>query len=111
MDMDSQEDLKQNLSNGEEAPCEPTPIHIWCPTASVDIALQLGYLFLEVGGRICTLATLNHFILQKAKKTENPLRGSTSCAAALRRAAHQMTGLGQSLRGPPFADGRRKSMG
>ena len=33
-----------------------------------------------------------------AKKTENPLCGSTSCAAALCRAAHQITGLGQSLR-------------
>ena len=35
-----------------------------------------------------------------AKKTENPLRGSTFCAAALRRAAHRMMGLRQSLREP-----------
>ena len=34
------------------------------------------------------------------KKSQNPLRGSTSCAAALRRATHRMTGLGQSLREP-----------
>ena len=34
------------------------------------------------------------------KKSENLLRGSTSCAASLRRAAHRMTGLGQSLRDP-----------
>ncbi len=33
-------------------------------------------------------------------KSENPLRGSTSCAASLRRAVHRMTGLGQSLRDP-----------
>ena len=31
------------------------------------------------------------------KKSENPLHGSTACAAVLRRAAHQMMGLGQSL--------------
>ena len=35
-----------------------------------------------------------------AKKAENPLCGSTSCAAAHRRAAHRMTRLGQSLRDP-----------
>ena len=32
-----------------------------------------------------------------ANKIENPLLGSTVCAAALQRAARQMTGLGQSL--------------
>ena len=37
---------------------------------------------------------------KNAMKSENPLRGSTSCAASLHRAAHRMTGLGQSLRGP-----------
>ena len=44
-----------------------------------------------------TLHSAKH---KKAKKCENPLRGSTSCAAFLRRAAHRMTGLGQSLRDP-----------
>ena len=34
------------------------------------------------------------------KKFENPLRGSTSCAAALCREAHQLMGLGQSLQDP-----------
>ena len=39
--------------------------------------------------------------IKKSKnKSENQLRGSTSCAASLRRAAHRMTGLGQSLRDP-----------
>ena len=33
-----------------------------------------------------------------AKETENPQHGSTSCAAALRRTAHRIMGLGQSLR-------------
>ena len=42
-----------------------------------------------------------HFAKHKnTKKSENPLRGSTSSADSLRRAAHQMTGLGQSLRDP-----------
>ena len=35
-----------------------------------------------------------------AKKIEKPLHANTTCAAALRSAAHQMTGLGQSLRDP-----------
>ena len=56
-----------------------------------------------IGGRICTLATIKHLIPQhtnKANKTENPFCGSTSYAAALHRAAHWTTGLGQSLRDP-----------
>ena len=34
------------------------------------------------------------------RTSENPLHGSTSCAAALRRAAHRMTGSKQTLRDP-----------
>jgi len=34
---------------------------------------------------------------KNTKKTENPLRGSTYCAAGFHRATHSMTGLGQSL--------------
>ena len=37
---------------------------------------------------------------KNAKKTENPFHGNTSYAAVLQRAAHWMTGLGQSLRDP-----------
>ena len=44
-----------------------------------------------------TLHSAKH---KNAKKSENPLRGSTSCAASLQRAAQRMTGLGQSLRDP-----------
>ena len=44
-----------------------------------------------------TLHSAKH---KNAKKAENSLRGSTSCAASLRRAAHRMTGMGQSLRDP-----------
>ena len=44
-----------------------------------------------------TLHSAKH---KNAKKSENPLRGSTSCAASLLRAAHRMTGLGQSLQDP-----------
>ena len=44
-----------------------------------------------------TLHSAKH---KNAKKSENPLRGSTSCAASLRRAAHWMTALGHSLRDP-----------
>ena len=56
-----------------------------------------------VGGRICTLAnkkTLHFAKTTNAKKTENPLHGSSSCAAAIRSAAHWMMGLEQSLRNP-----------
>ena len=47
----------------------------------------------------------HHQILHSTKptnvrKSENPLRRSTSCAAALRRAAHRMTGSKQTLRDP-----------
>ena len=45
-----------------------------------------------------TLHSTKH--TQIINKTENPFRGSTCCAAALQRAAHHMTGLGQSLRDP-----------
>ena len=44
-----------------------------------------------------TLHSAKH---KNAKKSENPLRGSTSCAASLHRAAHRMTGLGHSFRDP-----------
>ena len=66
----------------------------------------VGLLFIRrlVGG-ICTPATIKPFILQNIlkalkKNSEHPLRGSTSCAAALRRAAHRMIGLGQCLPDP-----------
>ena len=48
----------------------------------------------------CHHKTLHSAKPTNAKKTENPLRENTFCAAALRRAAHQMTRLGQSLRDP-----------
>ena len=44
-----------------------------------------------------TLHSAKH---KNAKKSENPLCGSTSCAISLCRAAHRMMGLGQSLRDP-----------
>ena len=63
--MDTQQDEEQNLSKGGGAPCEPTAIHIECSTVSADVLLQLVYFFLsEVGGRICTPATVKHFIPQ-----------------------------------------------
>ena len=70
---------------------------------TVDILLQLGYFLLGGwwqdlhSGHRKTLHSANH---KNAKKSENSLHGSTSCAASLRRAAHWMTGLGQSLRDP-----------
>ena len=45
MDMDTQQDYKQDLPKNLGAPCELTAIHIWCPTVSVDVLLQLGYIF------------------------------------------------------------------
>ena len=48
-------------------------------------------------GQRKTLNTAKH---KNEKKSENTLHGSTSCAASLHRAAHWMTGLGQSLRDP-----------
>ena len=44
--MDTQQDEEQNLSKGGGAPCEPTAIHIQCPTVSADVLLQLGYFLL-----------------------------------------------------------------
>ena len=44
-----------------------------------------------------TLHSAKH---KNAKKSEIALRGSTSCAAALRRTVHRMRGVGQSLRDP-----------
>ena len=83
--------------------CEPMAIHISCTTVSTDVLLQLGYFLLGGwwqdlhSGHRKTLHSAKH---KNAKKSENPLCGSTSCAASLRRAAHRMTGLGQSLRDP-----------
>ena len=68
--MDTQQDEKQNLSKGGGAPCEPTAIHIKCPTVSVDVLLQLGYFLLEGWGRICTPATVKAFIPQTQKRKE-----------------------------------------
>ena len=78
-------------------------INFSCPTVSADILLQLGYCFLGGwwqdlhSGHRKTLHSAKHKI---AKKSENPLRGNTSCAISLRRAAHRMMGLGQTLRDP-----------
>ena len=71
---------------------------------STDVLLQLGYILLGGwwqdlhSGHRKTLHSAKHS--RSIKKSENPLRGSTSCAASLRRAAHQMTGFEQSLRDP-----------
>ena len=46
-------------------------------------------------GHCKTLHSTKHS--RNRKKSENPLRGSTSCAASLRRAVHQMMGLRQIL--------------
>ena len=65
------------MSKGGGAPCEPTAIHISCPTVSADILLQLGYLLggwwqdLHSGHRK-TLYSAKH---KNAKKSENPLCG------------------------------------
>ena len=102
--MDTQKDEEQILSKSGGAPCEPTAIHISCPTVTADVLLQLGYLLLGGwwqdlhSGHCKTLHSTKHS--KSIKKSENPLRGSTSCAASLRRAAHRMMGLGQSLRDP-----------
>jgi len=48
-------------------------------------------------GHSKTLHSAKH---KNEKISENTLRGSTFCTAALRRAAHRMTGLGQSLWDP-----------
>ena len=71
---------------------------------STDILLQLGDFLLGVwwqdlySGHRKTLHSAKH--TKSTKQSEKPLCGSTSCAAALRRAAHQMMGLGQSLWDP-----------
>ena len=86
MDMDMQQDEKQNLSKGGGTPCESMAIHICCITVSADILLQLGYVFL--GGWWQDLhyghrKTLHSAKPINARKTENPIRGRTSCAVAL----------------------------
>ena len=55
--------------------------------------------------------TLHSVKPKNTKKTENPLHGSTSCAAGLCRAAPQMMRLGAKPSGPPFLDDKRKSTG
>ena len=100
--MDTQQDENQNLSKGGGAPCEQMAIHIWCPTVPVDVILQLGYPFL--GGLWWDFHSGHcktpHYT--KHKKTQRKLKihsvgVSTSCSAALHRAAHQMMALGKSL--------------
>ena len=98
---DTQQNEKQNLSKGGVAPCEPTAINIECPTVSADVLLLLGYFFIWrlVAGFALALTTLYPTKHTKSKKkSENPHRGRTFFAAALRRAAHRMTGLEQILR-------------
>ena len=85
----------------EELLLSQRPSIIWCPTVSVDVLLQLGYILLGSWWRDLHSGqrkTLNSPKPTNVRKSENPLGGSTSCAAALRRAALRMMGLGQSLR-------------
>ena len=44
--MDTQQDEEQNLSKSGGVPCKATAIHIYSPTVSVDVLLQLGYFLL-----------------------------------------------------------------
>ena len=103
MDMDTQQDEKQNLSKGGGAPCEPIVIHISCPTVSAAVLLQLGDFLLEGWWQDLNSShwkTLHSTKPTNTTKTENPHHGSTSSAAAIHREAHRMRGLGQSLRDP-----------
>jgi len=59
------------MSKGGGAPCEPRTIHISCPAVPVDILLQMGYFFQQVGGRICSLATVKPHTLQNTKTQIN----------------------------------------
>ena len=70
---------------------------------SAYVLLELGYFLLGGWWQDLHSGHCKTFHSTKpinAKKTEHPLCGSTSCAASLRRAAHRMTGLWQSLRDP-----------
>ena len=67
--MDTQQAEEQNLSKGGGAPCEPTAIHISCPTVSVDVLLQLGCFFL--GGWWQDLHSGHRKTIHSAKTKEN----------------------------------------
>ena len=73
---------------------------------SADILQQLGYILLGGWWQDLYSGHCKTFIPQNIRKaqknSENPLSGSTSCAAALRRAAHWVMGLGQSLWDPQY---------
>jgi len=91
-------------------------IHISCSTLSVGVLTQLGY-FGFFGhwwhdlhsGQRKTLHSAKH--KKHAKKIENPLRGSISCAAALRRAVLPDDGIGAKPSATPIFDDRRKTTG
>ena len=101
MDMDTSRTKNKTCQRAEELLVSQGP-----STSGVqlsDILLQLGYCFLggfwqDLHSGHCE--TLHSAKPLNTKKTENQLRGSTSCAAALCRAAHQMMGLGQTLWDP-----------
>jgi len=79
----------------------------WPSISSVQLCLQTSYCswITFLGGWWQDLHSGHRKILHSAKplnakKTENPLCGSTSCAVALHGAAHQIIRLGQSLWDP-----------
>ena len=83
-----------------------TPRRIKNKTCQRVEELQLGSFLIFLGGWWQDLHSSHHKTLhsakhkKNAKKIQNPLCGSTDYAAALRRAAHQMMGLGQILQDP-----------
>ena len=73
--MDTRQDEEQNLSKGEGAPCEPTAIHILCPTGVCRYSCCSWVTFSkEVDGRICTLATVKPFTPQNVRKPKRKLK-------------------------------------
>ena len=67
--MDTQQDEEQNLSKGRGAPCEPTTIHIECPTVSADVLLQLDYF--SFGGWWQDLHSGHRKTFHSAKRTKS----------------------------------------
>ena len=85
--------------------------NLWLRTSSCSYIT----FFWEVGGRICAPATVKTLHSAKhtknAKKTENPLHGSTSFAAVPSQGNSPDDRIGAKPSGPPIFDDRRETTG
>ena len=78
--------------NTKGVPCEPTAIHILCPTVSADVLMLLGYFLEEVRGRFCTPATVKPFTPQNTKTQRDLKTHSVGGHTMQLLSAGQLTG-------------------